>query len=144
MKSGVFIKNKKAFFEYEVLETYTAGIQLIGSEVKMIRSGKVSMTDSFCFFKDDQLFVKNLLISEVSSAFSHDPKRDKKLLLKRNELNKIQGKLLKGLTLIPVVIKTNERGLIKVEIILARGKKLYDKRQSIKEKDLNRKNNFVD
>jgi len=144
MKTGIYIKNKKAFFEYEVLETYTAGIQLLGSEVKMIRDGKVSLIDSYCHFQEGELYVKNLLISESKLAFSHDPKRDKKLLLKKRELNKIQTKLIKGLTLIPVIIKTNERGLIKVDIILARGKKLYDKRQSIKEKDLKRKNNFVD
>lgn len=138
----VYIKNRKVFFEYEVIETYSCGIQLQGSEVKMIREGKVSLVDSYCVFKQGELFVKNLLISESKSHFTHDPKRDKKLLLKKRELNKIEGKLVKGLTLIPSVLLTNERGLIKIEIILGRGKKLYDKRESMKKKDLERKNDL--
>lgn len=137
---GVYIKNRKVFFEYEVIETYSCGIQLQGTEVKMIREGKVSLVDSYCYFNGGELFVKNLLISESKSHFTHDPKRDKKLLLKKRELNKIGGKMVKGLTLIPSVLLTNERGLIKLEIILGRGKKLYDKRESIKKKDLERKN----
>lgn len=136
----VYIKNRKVFFEYEVIETYSCGIQLQGSEVKMIREGKVSLVDSYCVFKQGELFVKNLLITESKSHFTHDPGRDKKLLLKKRELNKIQGKLVKGLTLIPSILFTNERGLIKMEIILGRGKKLYDKRDSLKKKDLERKN----
>ena len=138
---GIYIKNKKEFFEYEVIETFSCGIQLQGTEVKMIREGKVSLVDGYCFFNDGELFVKNLLISESKSHFTHDPKRDKKLLLKKRELNKIQGKLVKGLSLIPILLLTNERGLIKLEIILGRGKKLYDKRESIKKKDLERRGN---
>jgi SsrA-binding protein len=137
---GIYIKNKKVFFEYEVIET-SCGIQLQGTEVKMIREGKVSLVDGYCFFNDGELFVKNLLISESKSHFTHDPKRDKKLLLKKRELNKIQGKLVKGLSLIPTLLLTNERGLIKLEIILGRGKKLYDKRESLKLKDIKRTQN---
>ena len=135
------VKLNKVRFEYKFIRTIDVGIVLKGNEVKGVKSKEFSFVDAYCFFKGGELFVKNLLISESKSHFTHDPKRDKKLLLKKRELNKIQGKLVKGLSLIPTLLLTNERGLIKLEIILGRGKKLYDKRESIKKKDLERRGN---
>ncbi len=135
------IKNKKASFEYHFLTTYTAGIILSGTEVKSIREGKANLTDSFCVFVDGELYVKNLHISEYKqgSYNNHEPKRIRKLLLEKIELRKILSKLKdKGTTIIPVQLFFNERGYAKLEIALAKGKKLYDKRESLKEKDVRR------
>lgn len=141
MGNNIQIKNRKVSFEYEIIETYTAGIVLQGTEVKMIREGKVSMVDSYCYFSDGELFVKNLLINESKSFFTHKPDRIKKLLLKKQELVKIENKLVKGLTLLPFKLFTNEKGVIKIEVVLGRGKKLYDKRESLKLKDIKRTQN---
>lgn len=138
MKDKINIINRKAKFEYEFIDTYTAGIVLTGVEVKFIRDGRLSFSDSFCTFNDGELFVKNISISGIGND---NIKRDRKLLLKKQELKKIFKDLDKGLTLIPVRIYTNERNLFKVEIVLARGKKLYDKREVIKKRDIEKEIN---
>jgi len=136
------IKNKKAYYEYTILEKYTAGIKLLGSEVKSIRNGKVSISESYCFISNDEIFIKGMHVSEHKEAgkhFNHDPLRDRKLLLKKLEIIKLKEKSAqKGLTLIPLDVILTDTGFLKIEIGLAKGKNLYDKRQSIKEKDLKR------
>lgn len=128
--------NKKAKFEYEFIRTEVAGIQLYGSEIKSIKDGKLSFNEAFCVFVDDELFVKNINISGNGTAYSHEPIRDRKLLLKKRELVKLQKDLIKGFTIVPYKIFKNERGLFKIEIALGRGKKLHDKRATIKERDI--------
>ena len=128
------IENKKTRFEYNFLETYEAGIVLTGMEVKGIRQGNVNLTDTYCFFKDNDLWVKNIFIS----LGNDDSKRERKLLLKKAELKKLKSKLINGLTIVPTKIYINDRGFVKVEIVLAQGKKLYDKRESIKNRDIER------
>ncbi len=135
------IVNRKARFEYTFIDTYTAGICLIGSEVKAIKDGRVSMVDTYCIFNNDELWVKGLGITPGPGSFQHEPLRDKKLLLKKKELKKLRSSLDKGLTIIPVKIFVNEKNRLKMEIALAKGKKLYDKRESIKERDIDRENN---
>lgn len=132
------IVNRKAKFNYHFIETYTAGVCLLGSEVKSIRDSKVSMVDSFCFFIDDELWIKALNVTPGRNSFQHEPMRDKKLLLKKKEINKLKKSLDKGITIVPTKIFTSSKNLIKIEIALAKGKKDYDKRQSIKEKDIQR------
>jgi len=134
-------RNKKASFEYFLLDTFVAGMQLLGTEIKAIREGKSNLTDAFCFFVDGELFVKNLHIAEYSHGAyaNHEPRRVRKLLLNKKELKKIQGKLKeKGLTIVPVNLFVNEKGLAKIEISIAKGKKLFDKRDTIKTKDVKR------
>jgi SsrA-binding protein len=143
MKTRLSVINKKAKFEYEFIETLTAGIQLIGSEVKTVKKNKFSINDAFCFFKDNELFIKNMVLTEEVNEFAPDVKRDKKLLIKKKEINNLKRNLTNGLTIIVNKVFENEKGLIKVEISLARGKKLYDKRNTIKERDLNRDKKFV-
>ena len=143
MKTRLSVINKKAKFEYEFIETLTAGIQLIGSEVKTVKKSKFSINDAFCFFKDNELFIKNMVLTEKVNEFAPDVKRDKKLLIKKKEINNLKRNLTNGLTIIVNKVFENEKGLIKVEISLARGKKLYDKRNTIKERDLNRDKKFV-
>jgi SsrA-binding protein len=138
MKKSVSIVNKKAKFEYEFLQTEICGIQLVGSEVKSIRGGKASITEGYCYFNDGELFVKGMNISDYGYGSSHDTTRDRKLLLKRKELNNLENQLTNGLTIIPYRLFLNDKGLIKMEIALARGKKLYDKRDSIKSRDIER------
>jgi len=136
--SNILIKNKKAFFEYEILETFTAGIKLLGTEIKSIRNGRANLTDSFCQYEGDELYVKNLHIAEYEfgTINNHIAKRDRKLLLQRRELSKWQKKVKEsGLTIIPLKLFINEKGLAKLEIGLCKGKKVYDKRESIKERD---------
>lgn len=132
------IKNKKAFFEYEILERLDAGIQLVGTEIKSIRSGKANLTDSYCQFINGEMYVKNLHISEyeLGTCNNHVAKRDRKLLLQKRELEK-WGKKVKesGLTIVPLKLYLNAKGLAKLEIALCRGKKVYDKRESLKQKD---------
>jgi SsrA-binding protein len=135
--------NKKARFEYEFIRTEVAGIQLHGSEVKSIKDGKISMTEAFCVFIGGELYVKNINITGNGTAYSHEPIRDRKLLLKKQELIKLQKDLIKGFTIIPYKIFKNERGVFKMEIALARGKKLHDKRATIKERDINREINKI-
>ena len=129
------IINKKSKFEYEFIYKYEAGIILTGIEVKFIRKGQLSFADSFCLFNNNELYLKNV---SISGTGDDNISRDRKLLLKRKELNKIQKLLINGITLIPYRIYENERGIFKVEIILSKGKKLYDKREVIKKRDLER------
>ena len=140
-KSKVVIKNKKASFEYEFLEKFTAGIVLSGTEIKSIRAGKASLTDSYCYFVGNELFVKNMHIADYwwGSYNKHDPKRERKLLLTKRELRKLQRAIKeKGLTIVSVRLFIADNGYAKLDIALARGKKEYDKRQSIKDKDMKR------
>jgi SsrA-binding protein len=139
--SKINIVNRRAAFNYFITESWEAGVMLTGTEVKAIRDGKANLTDSYCYFREEELWIKNLHISpyEHGSYSNHDPKRDRKLLLHRNQLRKIFAKTKeKGVTIIPVKIYESERGLIKLEIGLARGKKLYDKRESLKQADAKR------
>lgn len=142
MKKDVLIKNKRATFDYELVDKFTAGIVLVGTEIKSIRLGKASLVDTFCFFAgSNELWVKNMNISEYSfgSYNNHLPRRDRKLLLNRKELIKLQREVKdNGMTIVPTKLFINDKGLCKVEIALARGKKEYDKRESIKEKDAKR------
>ncbi len=138
MTAGVLIKNKQANFEYFIIEKYEAGIQLMGTEIKSIRAGKATITDGYCSFIGNELYLMNIHIAEYSFAsfYNHAPKRERKLLLNKKELKKIQGKLKDvGMTIIPLAIVINERGFAKVEIGIAKGKKLHDKRDTLKEKD---------
>ncbi|MBK5719955.1 SsrA-binding protein [Dysgonomonas sp. Marseille-P4677] len=132
------IKNKRASFDYEFIETYTAGIVLTGTEIKSIRLGKASLVDTFCIFEKNELWVRNMYIAEYfyGSYNNHTAKRDRKLLLNKKELKKI-ARLVKetGYTIVPTRMFLNDRGLAKVNIAVARGKKQYDKRQSLREKD---------
>jgi SsrA-binding protein len=135
----VNIRNKKASHEFEFLETYTAGLMLKGTEIKSIRESKVSLTEAFCFFRKEELFIRQMHIAPFSMAasYNHDAVRQRKLLLNKKELSKLQTKHAeKGLSIIPVRIFINDKGLAKLEIALARGKKLHDKRQDIKERDV--------
>lgn len=136
MKNHINIINKKVKFEYEFIQTYICGIKLVGSEVKSIREGKVSLSESYCVFVNGELFVKNSNISELKTSFGHKSNQDRKLLLKKQELNRLQKDLIKGLTIVPYRIFIDDRGLIKVEIVLARGKKLHDKKNTIKEREI--------
>ena len=141
MANPVKIKNKKASFEYFLLDKYIAGLVLTGTEIKSLRAGKASINEAYCTFEGDELFVRNMHIAEYKYGTynNHEPKRDRKLLLTRRELNKLQSKLNeKGLTLIPTFLFINDRGLAKIEIALAKGKKLYDKRETLKQKDTKR------
>lgn len=139
MKNTVNILNKKARFEYEILDRLTAGIKLVGTEIKSIREGKASITESFCEFNDHtELFVINMTIQEYSHAtyFNHIPKSERKLLLNKSELKKWEREIKKsGLTIIPLKLFTNDKGFAKLEIALCRGKKNYDKREAIKDRD---------
>lgn len=135
MKENINIVNRSARFEYEFIDTYSAGIMLTGVEVKFIRDGKLSFVDSFCAFQNGELFMNNVSISGIGND---NIKRNRKLLLKKKELNKLLKNLDKGLTIVPIRIYTNERSIFKVDISLARGKKLYDKRDSIKKRDMDR------
>ena len=140
-KSSVEIKNRRASFDYEFIETFQAGIVLTGTEIKSIRAGKASLVDTFCYFSGNELYVKNMHIAEYwwGSWGKHDPRRDRKLLLNRKELNKIERTLQdKGITAVGLRIFINERGLAKLLIGVARGKKQYDKRETLKEKDAKR------
>lgn len=140
-ENQVNIKNKKAFFEYEILEKFIAGIILQGTEIKSIRNGKVSINESYCYVSGNKLILKNTHISEYSmgSHFNHEPKRDRILLLNKREIKKIENKLKDvGLTIIPLRLFISERGFAKIEIGIAKGKKLHDKRESIKTKDVQR------
>jgi SsrA-binding protein len=138
MTNKVNINNRKAKFDYEFIRTLTAGMQLMGSEVKAIRDGRVSFVDSYCYFNGKELFLKNLNITPISSTYSHEPNRERKLLLNRRELRKLQNEMDRGMAIVPFRIFTTEKGLIKLDSALAKGKKTYEKRQSIREKDIDR------
>jgi len=134
-------KNKKASYKFEFIEKYTAGIVLTGTEIKSIREGKINFSDSYCVFRNSELWVTGIHIAEYSlgNIYNHEPKRDRKLLLTSKELNKLQKKVTeKGFTIVPVEMTINEKGLAKLEIALAKGKKLHDKREDIKIKDTKR------
>lgn len=136
LKSNWVIRNRKASFDYFFLREFTAGMQLLGPEVKQIRAGKVTLTDSYCYFDNGELYVKGMNIPEWQGAKNYDPVRVRKLLLKRTELNKLEKELEEGMTIIISKVFANERDFIKAEVILAKGKKNYDKRNSIKEKEI--------
>ncbi|SHF86484.1 SsrA-binding protein [Mariniphaga anaerophila] len=140
-KANINIKNKKATFEYELIERFVAGMQLVGTEIKSIRNGKVNMNDSYCQFYNGELYAKNIHISEyeLGTCNNHQARRDRKLLLTKRELQKLDRKLKEsGLTVVPTRLFVTDRGLAKLEIALARGKKVYDKRESLKQKDTKR------
>ena len=141
-KSNICIKNKKASYEYSFLDTYIAGIQLVGVEIKSIRNGRVNLSEAFCVFQHGELYLRNTHISPYENAgyIKVDPLRDRKLLLNKQELRKLsEGVSRKGLTIVPTKMFINERGLCKVEICLCQGKKNYDKRESLKEKDIKKR-----
>ena len=141
MTNKINIKNRRARFEYEILETYIAGIRLAGTEIKSIRQGKASIAESFCEFNSGELFVINMTIQEYSHAtyFNHQPKSARKLLLNKRELRKLEKQVkTTGNTIVPLRLFINDRGLAKLEIALAKGKKLYDKRETIKERETKR------
>lgn len=135
------LKNRQVFHEYFIDTKYEAGMVLLGTEVKSIRAGKVSFNDSYCIIHDGEVWVKSLHIAEYShgTVNNHDPLRERKLLLQKREIRKIESKLKeKGYTLVPLRIFFNEKSLVKIEIGLARGKKLHDKRETLKKKDVER------
>lgn len=136
--SNINIKNKRATFDYELLDTFTAGIVLTGTEIKSIRQGKASLTDTFCIFAKNELWVRNMNITEYfyGSYNNHVARRDRKLLLNKKELKKIERMVKEtGYTIVPTRLFISEKGLAKLNIAVARGKKQYDKRQTLREKD---------
>ena len=140
-QKNISIRNKRATYDYEILDTYVAGIVLSGTEIKSLRLGKASLTDCYCYFHNGELFVRGMNIAEYhwGSYNNHAPKRDRKLLLQRKELEKLGRSLQdKGLTVVGLKLFINERGLAKLHIGLAKGRKSYDKREYIKEKDARR------
>ena len=141
IQKHVNIFNRKASFEYQFLEKYTAGVMLQGTEIKSIREGKVNLQDGYCVFQREELWLHNVHIATYTEGthYNHEPKRQRKLLLQKRELNQLFNKSQEqGLTIIPTRIFTNERGYAKIDIALAKGKKLFDKRDDIKEKDIKR------
>jgi SsrA-binding protein len=141
IQKHVNIVNRKASFEYQFLDKYVAGIMLKGTEIKSIREGQVNMQDGYCVFQREELWLHNVHISTYTEGthFNHEPTRARKLLLNKKELRKLaSGAEEQGVTIIPIRMFISERGFAKVEVALARGKKLYDKRQDIKEKDVKR------
>jgi SsrA-binding protein len=141
MATKINIRNKKASFEFFLLEKFVAGIVLTGTEIKSIRGSKASINEAYCAFSGGELFVRNMHIAEYDYGTynNHDPKRERKLLLTSRELRKLQTKLNeKGLTLVPTWLFLNDKGFAKLEIALAKGKKLYDKRETLKQKDTKR------
>ncbi len=138
------IRNRSATFEYAISEKWVAGMVLTGTEIKSLRQGKASFNDAFCYFSKGELFIKNLHITEYSHGTSanHDPLRERKLLLQKKELRKMENKIKeRGYTIIPLRIFLNDKGLAKLEIALAKGKKIYDKRESIKRRESDREIN---
>jgi len=137
-KSNIVIKNKRATFDYEIIERYIAGIQLYGTEIKSIRDGKAGLSDTYCTFIKEELWVRNMHISTYffGTYNNHDVRRDRKLLLNKRELHKLlRGTKETGLTIVPTKLFINDKGLAKLEIGIAKGKKTYDKRHTLKEKE---------
>jgi SsrA-binding protein len=140
-KQNINIKNRQAFFNFEILDKIVAGISLTGTEIKSIREGKVNLQDGFCYFNRNEAFVKGISIMPYTEGtyHNHEPARERKLLLKKVEIKKLESKVdQKGFTLLPLRLFINDRGFAKLEIALARGKKTHDKREGIKERDLKR------
>lgn len=138
LSSKILIKNKRASFDYELTEFFTAGIVLTGTEIKSIRLGKASLTDSYCLISKGEMWAKNIQITEYffGTYNNHVPRRDRKLLLTKRELKKLTRLTQEtGFTIVPTKLFINDKGLAKLEIAVARGKKTYDKRESIKERD---------
>ena len=141
MSSKVEIKNKKAKFEFEFVETFTAGIQLFGTEIKSIRNSKASISEAYAVMVKNELFIRNMYIADYENGghFNHESKRDRKLLLNKTELSKINKKIKnKGLTIIPTRLFISSNGWAKMNIAVAKGKKIYDKREDLKTKDIKR------
>ena len=141
-KKNIQIKNRKARFEYEILDKYIAGIVLVGTEIKAIRLGKASIAEGFCEFKDGELWVVNMTVQEYSHAsyFNHNPKQVRKLLLNKRELKKLEKEVTSsGNTIVPLLLFIDKNGRAKLQIALAKGKKLHDKRDSIKDRDNKRR-----
>ena len=141
MLQKINIKNKKASFEYQFINKYIAGIALLGTEIKSIRNNEANISDAYCIIKNHEVFLINLHISEYKNASlnNHNPKRERKLLLNKQEINKIEKKTKeKGNTIIPIRLFINNKGKAKVEISVAKGKKIYDKREDIKARDIKR------
>jgi SsrA-binding protein len=139
--NAINIRNRQAGFEYELLDKYTAGMVLMGTEIKSIREGKVNLQDGYCYINNGEFFVKGINITPYAEGthYNHEATRERKLLLKKSEIKKLESKVEeKGYTLVPTRLFINERGLAKLEIAVARGKKLHDKRDSIKERDAKR------
>jgi SsrA-binding protein len=135
---SIVIKNKRATFDYELLERFTAGLVLTGTEIKSIRAGKASLSDGYCLLQQGELWAKNIQIAEYDYGTynNHQPRRDRKLLLTKRELRKLSRLVSEtGLTIIPVKLFINDKGLAKLEIAIARGKKAYDKRHTLREKE---------
>ena len=142
MQQKINIKNKKARFEYEILDTYVAGIQLTGTEIKSVRASKARITESFCEFNDNgELFVINMYIEEYmhGNIYNHKPKSERRLLLNKRELKKLQKEVQNvGLTIIPLRLFLTDKGWAKIEIALCKGKKIYDKRETLKDRESKR------
>lgn len=139
--NSIHIVNRKAKFEYRLIQSYEAGISLLGTEVKSIKAGEANVNDAFCFFKNNELYIKAMFVAEyeLGTINNHEPKRDRKLLMRKPELRKLQKKVTeKGLSIVPYKLYLSERGLIKLEIFLAEGKKAFDKRQTIKDRESKR------
>jgi SsrA-binding protein len=143
MNKTINIVNKKARFEYNLFDSFIAGISLRGTEIKSLRDGKVSLSDAYCTIINSEIFVKNMDIAEYShgNIHNHDPKRTRKLLLNSREIRKLDTRVKeKGFTIVPLRIFINDRGFAKLEVALAKGKKIYDKRETIKDRDMKRHN----
>jgi SsrA-binding protein len=139
----IVAKNRRASFEYSILETYKCGMVLLGTEIKSIRLGKINIGDAYCVLQNEELYVRNMHIDEYEKGgyVNHETRRDRKLLVKGTELKRLANKLKdKGLTLVPLNIFLSENGFAKIEIALAKGKKSFDKREDIKKKDIQREN----
>ncbi len=144
ISNTVNIENRKAKFDFQFLDTLTAGLVLKGTEIKSIREGKAGLADSYCYFKNDELFIRNFHITEYADAsfYNHEPMRERKLLLSKQELNKWLKKVKdSGLTIVPIKLFINDKGFAKLNIALAKGKKAYDKRDDIKKRDIEREMN---
>lgn len=142
--NDINIRNRQAGFEFELIDRYVAGMVLTGTEIKSIREGKVNLQDGYCYVNNGELFVKGINITPYAQGthYNHEAARERKLLLKRSEIRKLEGKVEeKGLTVVPTRLFINDRGIAKLEIAVAKGKKLHDKRDSIKERDAKRELN---
>lgn len=139
------IKNKKVYYNYEVILEINCGVKLIGSEIKPLREGNCQIDKAFCYILDNEIFIKNMYIADNKNAkhYAHEPLRDRKLLLKKKEIRQIQEKIkIKGLTIIPLMVFENEHSMFKLKIGVCRGKNTFDKKESIKKKDLERELNL--